>query len=391
MDENQKITILFLTSGRMRLEGRQENNKLAYFSQYYNCELIGAVNKPSEKITQLKTYKICDNVRLYPFSYYYGNKILSTLKIFYYQIRIAFRLFYKEEIKYKVIISGNPLITGLTALIIGKITGAKTIVEINGNFGDAFKYGDKGKMLPSNLEKLKERLSKFLIPIVIKYTDAVKLLYDKQLDPLRLRKAHKIKKLSFSNFVPISNFVNAPKTDKKYLLLLGYPWYLKGVDILINAFKKISDAFPDYRLKIVGWCPEGRQFFEDLAKDNPKIELCDPVYYDGVIQLMTECSLYVLASRTEAMGRVLLEAMASKKPIIASNVGGVSAIIKDGFNGLLFESENVDQLAEKISLILSDKKISAKLAENGYEYVQQNLSEQCYIDNYNKMIDLTLS
>ena len=80
---------------------------------------------------------------------------------------------------------------------------------------------------------------------------------------------------------------------------------------------------------------------------------------------MAGCSLFVLPSRTEAMGRVLLEAMACKKPIIASNVGGIPEIIKDGYNGLLFESENVDDLAEKIRLVLSNKKYPTMLRNNG--------------------------
>jgi glycosyltransferase involved in cell wall biosynthesis len=172
---------------------------------------------------------------------------------------------------------------------------------------------------------------------------------------------------------------------------MGYPWYLKGVDILIKAFNKITDEFPEYRLKIVGWCPEGREYFENLAKDNFKVDLCGPVFYDRAIKLMTRCSVYVLASRTEAMGRVLLEAMASKKPIIASNVGGVSSIIRDGFNGMLFEKESVDELANKMRLLLSDDKFSNKLAENGFLYVQRYLSEQCYLNNYIKLLEDTLN
>jgi glycosyltransferase involved in cell wall biosynthesis len=391
MSGDRQITILFLTFGRMRLEGGRRDTKFTYFSRYYRGEVISAVNKPSEKITQLKTYNITEKIRLHPFSHYYGNRVLAALKVYCYQIKIALRLFYIEKIKYKIVISPNPLITGLVALIIGKTTGAKTIIEINGNFETAFKYGDKGKIAPSTLDTLKDKFSRFIMSFVLKRADMIKLLYEKQIKPLSLCEGYKINKMSFSNFVPISYFVNAPKRDEKYILLIGYPWYLKGVDVLINAFKKISSVFPEYRLKIVGWCPEGREFFEDLAKDNSRIELCEAVYYEAIIKLMTRCSLYVLASRTEAMGRVLLEAMASNKPIIASNVGGVPSVIRDGFNGLLFEKENVDDLAEKICLILSDKEMAHTLATNGCDYVQRYLSEQCYIDNYRKMINLTLS
>jgi glycosyltransferase involved in cell wall biosynthesis len=79
--------------------------------------------------------------------------------------------------------------------------------------------------------------------------------------------------------------------------------------------------------------------------------------------------------------------MASKKPIIASNIDGVPDLIKDGYNGLLFKSENHADLADKISLILSDNNLANQLAENGFNYVQKYLSEECYITKYKAMID----
>ena len=83
--------------------------------------------------------------------------------------------------------------------------------------------------------------------------------------------------------------------------------------------------------------------------------------------------------------------MAAKKPIIAANIDGVPELIKDGFNGLLFEKENVDDLAGKIRLLLSDKSLAQRLAQNGYEYVQEHLSERQYITQYKKMVEQVLN
>ena len=387
-----KTTLLFLTSGRIQAQSLKNNKKFDYFGQHFFGEVIGAVNKPAEKITQLNTYYIANNIRLHPFQDYYGNKILSTLKILYFQIKVALKLFYGKKIKYKVVIAPNPLITGLAAVIISKITGTKSIIEVNGNFESAFKYGHFGETKNSNMEKLKETLGKYLIRFILKKADMVKLVASSQLKHLfKNSDIPYIKHHSFPNFVPIESFLQEETEDEKYILLLGYPWYLKGVDILIKAFNKISDEYPQYRLKIVGWCPEGRDYFENLAKDNRKIDLCEPVPHKDVIPLMTKCSLYVLASRTDASPRVLREAMASKKPIIASDIDGVPTLIKDGYNGLLFEKENINDLAEKIRLVLSNKNLADKLAKNGYRYVQGNLSENCYIQNYSNMIKEVLN
>ena len=82
----------------------------------------------------------------------------------------------------------------------------------------------------------------------------------------------------------------------------------------------------------------------------------------------------------------LIEAMACRKPIIASNVGGVSSIIKDGYNGLLFEKENVADLTNKLKRMFSDAALRETLAQNALDYAKANLSEQGYSDHFKSMI-----
>jgi glycosyltransferase involved in cell wall biosynthesis len=75
------------------------------------------------------------------------------------------------------------------------------------------------------------------------------------------------------------------------------------------------------------------------------------------------------------MGRVLLEAMAARKPIIASAVGGVPHYIEDNDNGLLFRSEDVEELAEKLGTLLANPELQARLAKRGYEKVFSEYDE----------------
>jgi len=375
-----KINILFLGSGPSNPTNISMKEKYKWFSMNFT----GSIVTPAEpaEFSKISTINSIYNFQYYPFLYYQGNSVIRNLSSFFLMIFKALKIHYSKQ-KFDIIISPNPLTTGIVALLIGKITNSKVIIEVNGNFDSAFL---KDSVDINSMEKVKHWVSQVIIPFTLKSADIVKLVYKDQLAPLKMKDEHKIKTISFANFVPISHFAKAKKADHKYILLLGYPWHLKGVDILIKAFKKVSSKIPEYRLKIVGWCPEGRGFFEDMAKDNSKIELCEPVYYDQVIKLMTECSLYVLASRTDSSPRVLREAMASKKPIIASNIDGVPALIIDKYNGLLFEKENVDDLADKILLVLFDKKLAKSLAETGYKYVYENLSEECYVNNYSKLI-----
>jgi len=283
--------------------------------------------------------------------------------------------------RYDVIIAYDPIYTGVLGMIMGKLTGAKVIVEVNGNFKSAFLMNGKQ---PGLLAFLKHRYSSRVIPFVLSNADGVKLLYGGQTNSFRARR-ESMRDFVFANFVPIRHF-NPLGQRGNYILFLGYPWFLKGVDILIKAFKDISLEFPDYSLKIVGHCPN-RDFFERLALGNEAIMLCKAVWYEEVIRLMGECSVFVLPSRTDAMGRAMVEAMAARKPIIASNVDGIPEYIQHGYNGLLFESENIGDLAQKLRIVLNDKEYAEELARNGYNYATRHLSEEMYVRNFSRMIE----
>lgn len=286
--------------------------------------------------------------------------------------------------KFAAVVCKEPLVSGVLAVLLAKICGIKAIVELNGNYRASFVENSK---VPSIGERVRHVYVTFLIPWVARKADGVKLLYQKQREMLSLPE-NSDHVFVFSNFVPINQY-QPGDCSRGYILFCGYPWHLKGVDILIQAFQQISPEFPDTSLKVVGYCPD-RTEFELLADGNPRIEFCGPVWHKEVVRLMRECDVFVLPSRTEAMGRVLLEAMACKKPIIASNVDGIPAIVEHGKNGLLFESQNVEDLARQLRTLLSNKALAEQLALEGHRIVHERLSEQCYLKAFSTMLDKVL-
>ncbi|MFO0754192.1 MAG: glycosyltransferase family 4 protein [Thermodesulfovibrionales bacterium] len=287
--------------------------------------------------------------------------------------------------KYDVVITYDPIMTGLLGLLISKLTGAKLIVEVNGNYEKAFTF-HSGKA--GAVKWIKKAYCRLMIPFVLTHASSVKLLYGSQLKAFPVpRPLSSI--FIFPNFVPVRHFKPAVRSSP-YILFLGYPWHLKGVDILIKAFNKLCAEFPEYSLKVVGYCPDKTEYIR-LAGENKRIELCDPVWHAEVVELLSGCSLFVLPSRTEAMGRVLVEAMASRKPIVASNVDGIPSLIRYGETGLLFETENEDDLADKIRTVLRDKHYAKKLADNAYAFVHTHLSEERYLANFLGMIEKTVN
>ena len=75
---------------------------------------------------------------------------------------------------------------------------------------------------------------------------------------------------------------------------------------------------------------------------------------------------------TEALGLVLIEAMACGTCVIGSSSGGIKEIIKDNVNGLIFQEKNSKELAHKIIKVLKDSKLRERLGKNGLIYARQN-------------------
>lgn len=282
-----------------------------------------------------------------------------------------------------VIVTYDPLVTGPLGYLIRLLTGARLIVEVNGVYTNPHAWINSDRRYALGT-RLKLAYAKLVIPALLNRADGTKLLYREQLGGFR-RLHPRNRYFCFHDFVATAEF-KADRPSEPYVLFVGHPWYLKGVDLLIQAFRQIAGEFPEYRLKIAGFLPE-RVHFASLYEGEPRIEFLGPFHQDGIIDLMSRCALFVLPSRTEAMGRVLLEAMASRKPIVAASVDGIPTYIKDGATGLLFRAGQAGDLAAKMREILANPTLARRLAENGYAYVRQHLSEERYMEAFRGMVE----
>ena len=149
----------------------------------------------------------------------------------------------------------------------------------------------------------------------------------------------------------------------------------KNHSLLIRAFKKISDEFPDYKLIIYGEGPE-RQNDETLIKE---LGLEGRVLLPGTINNVPEkihkSSLYVLSSDFEGMPNSLMEAMALGLPCISTDCpcGGPRELIENGKNGILVPTGNEKALADAMKNILNDEKFALKIGKNAMS-IRERLS-----------------
>ena len=200
------------------------------------------------------------------------------------------------------------------------------------------------------LNRSKRRIYPVLMRFVLKRADGIKLLFNEQLAPFESILGGKIVR-AFPCYVATDAFRNLG--EKKEVLFAGFPFKRKGVDVLIEAFKRVAPAYPDWTLKILGWYPDPR-LLHAAIDGHPQIQHHLPVKFDQMPEHIGSCAILVLPSRSEAMGRVLVEAMAAEKPRIGSRVDGIPTVINDGVDGYLVEPGNVADLAEKLDRLMGD-------------------------------------
>ena len=107
----------------------------------------------------------------------------------------------------------------------------------------------------------------------------------------------------------------------------------------------------------------------NFAKENNIIDnVIITGWVNNVEQFIPAFDIAVLPSKWEGFGLALIEYMACDKPIVASNIGGIPNIIKDGINGFLFESGDYKELSKIIKILTENKNLVKKIVEQNREY-----------------------
>jgi glycogen synthase len=153
---------------------------------------------------------------------------------------------------------------------------------------------------------------------------------------------------------------------RPYVLGLGRLVPQKGYDILVRAFDQLASEFPDHELVIAGDGPQAARLHQMVIDHElqARVHLLGSVDHQRALSLMAGAAVFALCSRHEPQGIVLLEAMATGAPVVASAVGGVPEIV-DGTNGLLFPADDHVALADRLRQILGDDTAATGLRHAG--------------------------
>lgn len=304
------------------------------------------------------------------------------LKYLLYGCRLALRARFGYE-RWDLVVTYDPLHSGLIGLLVARLAGARFAPEVNGVYDSPANYLDGG---PRILLDMKRWLYPRLVGFTLSRADGIKALFPAQLRNYRERLCTPVVE-HFFDFVDLEPFRDLG--EEKVVLFAGFPFRLKGVDLLIEAFKRVSPRHPEWKLKILGWFPD-RADLDAAIGGHPAIFHHPPVYSGEMPAHIGRCGIFVLPSRSEAMGRVLLEAMACAKPRIGANLEGIPTVIEDGVDGLLFNPGDAEDLADKLDRLMSDEVLRKSLGMAGRIRAVTEFNSQHYfrrlLDFYGRVL-----
>lgn len=149
---------------------------------------------------------------------------------------------------------------------------------------------------------------------------------------------------------------------------------VKGHTYLIRAMREVIARLPSARLLIVG---DGKMKRE-LLELTVSLGLEENVRFFPAVSdsrdALSAMDVFVLPSLAEGLGLSLMEAMAAGLPVIGSDIGGIRNLIQNEYNGLLFESRNVDALSRAILGLLQDQEKRQRLGVNAARSIRENFS-----------------
>ncbi len=173
----------------------------------------------------------------------------------------------------------------------------------------------------------------------------------------------------------------SPNLEIKRVVTIGRYAYQKGYDLLLQAWSIVEKQCPDWQLVVFGMgdISHYRQIMKQLSLDTKRCILNGPV--DDAVKEYQNSSVFVLSSRFEGFGLVLIEAMSCGLPVVSFNCPcGPDEIITDGQDGLLVPVGDVIALADKLKMLMTDidlrTRLSSHARKTSSQYKMENIARR---------------
>ena len=191
-----------------------------------------------------------------------------------------------------------------------------------------------------------------------------------------------------ANPVELNEFAGlALKTPKnKRIVTVGRLIPSKNHKMLIDAFVRIANAYPDYTLTIYGDGISQQELNQYICELDLKNRVFLPGNEKNIFEKIADADLFVLSSNYEGMPNALIEAMCLGLPVISTDVSGAGDFIEDEKNGLIVEINNISQLVLALEKMLSEDEFRRTCAEQATGIIEK-VNTNVIIQKWIKLIE----
>ncbi len=203
----------------------------------------------------------------------------------------------------------------------------------------------------------------------------------------------------FAAWTDLETFLAAgekrPPRAAPTVLYAGVLVHGKGVHHLLDAWPEVLRTSPDARLLVAG-APKDPDYARALREQTARLGAATSVEFLGALpqadlaQRMAAADVLVLPTLSEALGLVLLEAMACGTPVVASRVGGTPDVVKDGENGFLVAPGDDRAIAVRVAWILSHPAEAAEMGRRGRAFARAFGLEEGFLSGYARLFEQAL-
>lgn len=199
----------------------------------------------------------------------------------------------------------------------------------------------------------------------------------------------------FAAFMDLEPFVErgpVPFPERPVALFVGVLERYKAVDVLAGAWRLAAPRVPEASLRIVGRGPLGDVVEELVAELPDRTSWDERLATPEVARALDEATVLVLPSRSEGLGRVVVEAFCRGRGIVGSRVGGIPDLVEDGGTGILVPPGDASALADALVRALSDRALAERLGAAAHAAVQPWLATpEDYARRVRELVDAVTS
>jgi glycosyltransferase involved in cell wall biosynthesis len=333
--------------------------------------------KPNTKIHIISIKK--DDIR--------GSVLRRILRYLLAQPRVAFNLL-KISKRIDIVIFFLGTRTYLLPLLIAKLLNKKVVLAVTGmeSKGAKIKYGKKFL----GLGIVYSAVVRILEKIDFRLADQIIVRSKGTIDFQGLTKYRKKINANGAMYIDTNLFtVKKELKDRRNSVgYIGRLVYGKGISDFIKAMPLILEERKDIKFLIGGNGPlfgEIKSELEDKGLHD-KVKLTGWIPHDELTDYLNELKLLVLPSSSEGLPNIMLEAMACGTPVLATPVGGVPDVIKDGETGFILENNSLKCIAENVMRALNHLELD-KIMKNARKLIEKEYTYDAAVERYRKILN----